>query len=251
MVRRHTPVEAVRLEPERHCSVPEQRRLLGASPFFAGLGTEAIAAIQERFRQQHYPAGEAIQNAGEPAARLSIVATGMVKVVRPTSDGQDVLLDFVGPGDYFGSLAELGDETYREDVTAHTACCVLYTTSETFREILHGYPSVALAALTLLAARLRGAQGTIERLSAYPVERRVASALLGLASRVGQQEGGGGLLQMPLSRQDLADMTGAKVETVSRVVSEWRRSGVIEGGRRWIAVVDRAALAALAGDEAG
>lgn len=251
MARRHTPVETVNIQPEVHCSVPEQRRLLGASPFFAGLDEDAIVDIQRRFRQQHYRAGDRIQLAGDPATRLSVVAAGMVKVVRPTLDGQDVLLDFVGAGGYFGSLAELGDPAYREDATAHTDCCILYTTSETFHGILREYPPVALAALTTVATRLSEAQATIEQLSAYPVEQRVASVLLQLADKLGQDRSGEVLIQMPLSRQDIADMTGAKVETVSRVMSEFRRSGWIESGRRWISVVDRDALTGIAEGESG
>lgn len=246
MSRRHIPLEPVNIQPALHCSVPEQRRLLAASPFFAGLDDDAVVDIQQRFRQQHFHAGDRIQVAGDTATRLAIVAAGMVKVVRPTMDGQDVLLDFVGPGGYFGSLAELGDATYREDVTAHTDCCVLYTTSETFHALLREYPAVALSALGIVSSRLGEAQATIEQLSAYPVEQRVAATLLQLADKLGAGSEGEGLIQMPLARQDLADMTGAKVETVSRVMSEFRRSGLIESGRRWISVRDRDALSDIA-----
>ncbi|HWV22728.1 MAG TPA: Crp/Fnr family transcriptional regulator [Thermomicrobiales bacterium] len=246
MARRQSPVEAVTFEPEMHCSVPEQRRLLGQSPFFSKLDDDAIVDIQRRFRQQHYHAGDRIQRAGDIATRLSVVAAGVVKIVRPTLDGQDVLLDFVGAGEYFGSLAELGDSLYREDVTAHTDCCILNTTAEIFHDLLRQYPTVALAALTMVAARLNEAQATIEQLSAYPADQRIASVLLQLVDKIGKQRGTDVLIQMPLSRQDIADMTGAKVETVSRVMSDFRRSGLIESGRRWISVVDRDALAAIA-----
>lgn len=170
-----------------------------------------------------------------------------IRLGRPTIDGQDVLLDILGPGDHFGSLAELGDTTYREDVIAHTDCCILSTTADAFRRVLQRYPAVALATLDLVAERLRAAHETIEQMSVYPVERRVAATLLKLAERAGRRDGDALLIEMPLSRQDLADMTGAKVETVSRVMSELRRAGLVESGRRWIAIRDRERLAALAG----
>lgn len=246
MARRHTPVESVNIAPEVHCSIPEQRRLLGQSPFFETLDDDAVVDVQQRFRQHHYHAGDRIQVAGDAATRLCVVAAGMVKVVRPTLDGQDVLLDFVGPGGFFGSLAELGDAVYREDVTAHTNCCVLSTTASRFHEILRAYPAVTLSALSMVATRLNEAQVTIEQLSAYPVEQRIASVLLQLVDKVGRDRTGNGLIQMPLSRQDIADMTGAKVETVSRIMSEFRRSGMIDSGRQWISVIDRDALANIA-----
>lgn len=246
MNRRRSPIEPIDLQQELHCSVEDQRRLLGASPFFARLHPEQIDEVQRSFGQQHYAEGDRIQGAGDPATRLNIVAAGMVKMARPTVDGQDVLLDFLGPGEHFGSLADLGDAAYQEDVTAHTACCILYTTAETFREILTEHPAVAFSSLEMVAARLRNAQTTIEQLSAYPVEHRVASTLLHLAEKRGKADDQGTLIEMPLSRQDIADMTGAKVETVSRVMSEFRRSGLIESGRRWIAVLDVEGLSEIA-----
>lgn len=159
-----------------------------------------------------------------------------------------MLLDFLGPGEHFGSLAKLGDATYREDVTAQTPVCVLFTTAAGFQELLHRYPAVALATLEMVAGRLRSAQSVIEQLSAYPVEHRVAATLLHLADKSGKEKDGHTLIDMPLSRQDIADMTGAKVETVSRIMSEFRREELIDSGRRWISVLDRDGLARLTED---
>lgn len=246
MIRRRTPVEPVSIEPELHCSVQDQRRLLGEAPFFAKLSKEDVQEVQESFRQQHYHEGDLIQTAGAPALRLSIVAAGVVKMVRPTMDGQDVLLDFLGVGEHFGSLAELGDNRYREDIMAHTASCVLYTTAVSFQRILERYPVVALSTLSLVSARLRDAHLTIEELSAYPVNHRVASTLLQLSEKIGAIEGKETLIEMPLSRQDIADMTGATVETVSRIMSDFKRKGLVDSGRRWISVLDTSGLAAIA-----
>lgn len=248
MERRRNPLQRATIEPELHCSIDDQRRLLGASPFFSSLSPEEVVEVQKSFRQQHYNEGDLIQMAGDPADRLSIVAAGMVKMVRPTLDGQDVLLDFLGPGEHFGSLARLGDESYREDVTAQTPVCVLYTTADAFQDLLQRYPGVALSTLEIVAGRLRTAQSVIEQLSAYPVEHRVAATLLHLADKGGKEKDGHILIDMPLSRQDIADMTGAKVETVSRIMSEFRREGLIDSGRRWISVMDRDRLAKLTDD---
>lgn len=242
MGRRTSPVQRKSIQPELHCSVNDQRRLLGESPFFDRLSGNQVNEVQRAFRQQHYEEGAHIQVAGDPATRISIVAAGTVKMVRPTPDGQDVLLGFLGPGEHFGSLAALGDAEYREDVTAQTTCCILYTTAETFDQLLREYPAVAVSALGIVAGRLRQAQTAIEHLSAYPVDHRVAAILLHLAEKRGTTAEEGVLIEIPISRQDIADMTGAKVETVSRVMSDLKRAGLIESGRRWIAVKNMAAL---------
>lgn len=244
MVRRKSPVQPQDIQPDLHCSIEDQRRLLGESPFFNRLSEDEITQVQGVFRQQHYDEGALIQRAGDPPTRISIVAAGTVKMARPTPDGQDVLLDFLGPGEHFGSLAALGDAEYREDVTAQTSCCILYTTAEMFDQLLQQYPAVAVSALGIVAGRLRQAQTAIEQLSAYPVDHRVGALLLHLAEKRGKTGDDRVLIEIPISRQDIADMTGAKVETVSRVMSDLKRSGLVESGRRWIAVRDMDALRA-------
>lgn len=243
--RRTSPVRAVDVSP-LVCTPADVRRILAGTPFFHTLTRDDVDAVAGVFRQTHFAAGDAIHRAGEDATRLSIIAAGMVKILRPTPDGQDVLLEILGPGEFFGSLAMLGDVTYPDDATAHTACCVLQATADDFQGLLQRYPAAALATLLFVAGRLRSAHETIEQLSARPVEQRVAATLLKLADRVGMSTDGAILIQMPLSRQDLADMTGAKVETVSRVISELRRSGAVESGRKWIAIADRDALETVA-----
>ena len=80
------------------------------------------------------------------------------------------------------------------------------------------------------------------------VESRLAATLLRLAAKLGEQQADRLLIQLPLSRQDLADMTGATVETVSRIMSQFRKQGLIDSGRRWVAILDRDALADMTAD---
>jgi CRP-like cAMP-binding protein len=246
--RRRSPVEPITVNPLQ-CTPIEVRRILAGAPFFRRLAAADVARIAAGFRQTHVAAGETIHRAGDPATRLCIVAAGMVKVARPTPDGQDVVTDILAPGEFFGSLAQLGDAVYAEDVTAQTATCLLTISTEEFQSLLERYPPVALATLEFVALRLRGAHETIEQLSAYPVEQRVAATLLKLANRLGRSEGSATLIEMPLSRQDLADMTGATVETISRVMSDLRRAGIVESGRRWISILDHERLLQVAGGE--
>lgn len=246
MSRKVNPVNQVDIEPHLHCSVSEQVRLLGESPFFASLSQDDAAAVQRQIIQKHYSEGEIIQFAGYPAERLSIVAMGTVKLVRPTLDGTDVLLDLLGPGQGFGSLVQLGDTTYREGVTAQTHACILHINATTFARLMEKYPEIAVAALKFVSSKLADARNTIEELSAYPVEQRLAATLVRLADRVGKQRDADVLIDIPLSRQDLAEMTGSKVETVSRVMSDFKRQGLIESGRKWISVVDLETLSNIA-----
>ena len=247
MQRKQSPIQHDPIDSALHCSVPEQRRLLGEAPYFKSLTAEQVVDVQKEFQQHHYHAEETIHFAGDDATRLSIVGAGSVKLVRSTLDGKDVVIDLLTAGDHFGSLAVLGDATYRETAVAHTECCILSTTAPAFASMMERYPSVAIDSLGMVAARLSNAQSTIEQLSAHPVEQRVVQMLLHLAGKIGVTSDEGILINIPLSRQDIADMTGTTVESASRVMSELRKAGEIESGRRWISILDVEALRARLG----
>src|SRR5688572_18586232 len=117
--RRHTPVEDEEIEP-KSCTLDRRLAILRQVPFFEGLSPDEVAEINKRFREEGYAAGEQIYSAGEPATHLYVVAVGKVKVVGHTLDGQDLLLDILVPGEFFGSLSALGDEEYSETAEAKT-----------------------------------------------------------------------------------------------------------------------------------
>ncbi|MCO5106085.1 MAG: Crp/Fnr family transcriptional regulator [Burkholderiaceae bacterium] len=228
------------------CTTGERLGVLGSAPFFSRLSPPELEQVNALFEQASYAAGQAIHSAGEPARKLSIVAAGKVRIAHPTAGGQDARLALLGPGEPFGSLPELGDATYRDAAYAHTGCCVLSISAESFHDLLQRYPALAMAALERTAARLRVAQETLEQISAVPADRRIAATLLALADLAGRAEVGTTVIDTELSRKDLAAMTGASVDTVGRVLAEFRRDGLIDTGRRWISVRDPVRLARVA-----
>lgn len=232
-----------------HCSPQLRRAILRRVPLFAALDEQALGDVDRRFHERGYTAGETIYYSGDAAQTLYVVATGRVKLLQHALR-QDVLLDFVAPGEMFGTLPLMGDRIYTETAQAHTDCCLLEIYTDDFQTILDEQPSVARALLSLVSHRLMAARDTIRQLSASPVESRIAAALLTLERRFNQRAERAARIQLPLTRQDLADMTGAKVETVSRVMSQFRKNGLIQSGRGWVKLLDRERLAAIAEERA-
>lgn len=244
---RKTPLEPEQLEPQM-CTIDLRLTLLHQLPFFKALSHEAITEINPLFREQGYETGDTIYYAGDPAVRLYVVAAGKVKLVRHAPTGQEVVLDLLLPGDFFGSLPVLGEDAHPDTALAHTMTCALTITGEDFQTILARYPQMSLALLEIVSHKLREAREVIHQISASPVESRLAATLLKLAAKLGEQHNGELLIQLPLSRQDLADMTGATVETVSRIMSQFRKQKLIRSGRGWVAIIDKSALREIAGN---
>lgn len=236
--RRRSPVRVEHLHPHA-CTPGVRRRVLADVPFFAHLSDGAIEGIDRRARVDHFDQGEAVYVQGAPARSFHIVATGTAKRSRTTRDGTEVLLDILLPGDHFGALPALGADRHPDAVWALTPLCVLRLDVAAFDEVLDEHPSVARAALAVVTRRLEAAMDHIHRMSAATAEQRVAAVLTILAERTGRPQGGGlTLLDLPLSRDDLASMAGLTSETVSRILSQLRRDELIETGRRWVAVRD-------------
>ncbi len=243
--RRKTPLEIKTTEPHM-CSVDLRLRLLGQQSFFANLSQADLTAINQKFSEVGYEPEEFIYQAGDLAARLFIVAEGRVKLFQTAANGKNVLLDLLGWGEFFGSLAALGTQDYPDTAQAQTHCCILEISSEDFRHILDAHSGVTLKVLEAMSQRLQAANDRFFLISSAPVEKRVAVTLLRLASKLGRKRKIGLLVETPLSRENLAEMTGSTTETVSRVMSRMVEMGLVKSGRRWVTILDMKRLEELA-----
>jgi CRP-like cAMP-binding protein len=243
--RRKTPLKIETTESHM-CSVDLRLRILGRVPFFVGLKHEDLEQINQLFREHGYSPEETICFAGDPAEHLFVVADGRVKLMRHSLSGKNVLLDMLTPGEFFGSLSTLGDDVYPNTAEAQTQTCVLAIHANDFRRILEEHPGTALKVVDIMAARLRTAHERVRQLSALSTEGRIANLLLILSKKFGKPSDVGLLIQSPLTRDDLAAMTGTTTETASRVMSQFQKDGLIQTGRKWVSIIDQHALERIA-----
>jgi CRP/FNR family transcriptional regulator, nitrogen oxide reductase regulator len=245
--RRASPLSHETIEAAQ-CSYDLKLRIVGNLPFFAGLTGQDIALSCGAFHDHAYTPGVPVYSAGQPATRLFAVAVGHVKLIRSGAGGQSLLIDIMGEGEFFGSLAHVGEELYSDSSVAHTQSCILGIDSGGFQAILSSHPSVSLRLVDILAERLRLAHEQLGRLCGLSVEGRTAYTLLRLAKKFGEPWRFGTLIQLPLSREDLGEMAGTTAESASRAVSRFSREGLIRTGRRWVAVIDFPRLSLVAGE---
>ncbi len=115
------------------------------------------------------------------------------------------------------------------------------------RQIMARYPVVAVNALGVLGRRYHEMQLRLRELSTQGVEQRIAHTVLRLACQAGRRTTRGIEIALPLSRQDLAEMTGTTLHTVSRTLSAWENRGLVASGRRRVIVCEAHELAVIAG----
>lgn len=249
-MRRKTPLQTTFTEVHQ-CSVDVRLAILGKVPFFQDLSQTDLVVINQFFNEIGFAANEPVCYAGDPAEYLFVVADGRVKLMHDTQAGKEVVLDLLTRGEFFGSLAVLGEDVYPDTAVAQTQVCILTIGKDAFMQILSRYPAVSLQVIGIMSERLRAAHDRLERLSSGTVEERIAHVLLRLGDKFGEKKRGVGLLiQAPLTRDDLAAMTGTTTETASRVMSQFQKDGLVQSGRGWAAIRDLKGLQEIAGVEA-
>jgi CRP-like cAMP-binding protein len=140
----------------------------------------------------------------------------------------------------------LGRSTYPATANAVVDSVSLVWPTAIWPRLSLAYPSLVTNTLRTVGSRLQDAHTRVVEMSTEQVERRIAHALLRLAEQSGRSVNGGILIDFPISRQDVAEMTGATLHTVSRVLSAWEEKGLVESGRQKITLTDPDRLSRLA-----
>jgi CRP-like cAMP-binding protein len=153
------------------------------------------------------------------------VQTGRVKIIYHDQAGREVILEIIAPGEAFGG-AVLFFPNQPATAKALEDSSIASFSSQVYAQFLLDHPSVTLKLLRMLGAR-HLSMINMQILAGERVERRMAHILYKLATRVGRSDPGGTLITIPLSRQDLADMSCTTLETAIRTVSRFQKEGLI------------------------
>lgn len=215
---------------------------------FQGLSPRALEEILRVARRREIGRDAFFFHQGDRAAALYVLSQGRVRLTQVTPEGHQVILHIAGPGEMLGGVAALGDSLYPASAQAVEASSALAWDGDTMARLMERYPKIALNALRLLAGRLRELQDRYRELATERVERRLARAMLRLARQTGRKVEAGVLIDFPLSREDLAEMTGTTLYTVSRTLSSWEKQGIIETGRQRVLICVPHSLVAIAED---
>ncbi|MER2600440.1 MAG: Crp/Fnr family transcriptional regulator [Caldilineales bacterium] len=215
-------------------------------PLFASLREETWDEVADKLIGLCYPRDAYLFFEGDQPEYLYIIWMGRIKLLRHSIDGRDVVLDVLGPERLVGELAVFEGAPYSQTAQAMEDVAVIAITRQDYLELLQRFPALSLAVINELGRRLRVVNDLVQSLAVDRVERRIARALLRLAHYNGSPTRDGTMIQMRLTRQDLADMTGTTVETAIRVMSRFRKAGWITTQRGRVIIRQPAELDTVA-----
>lgn len=212
-----------------------ERQVALESAFLSGTSDQAMEDALAAASVRSWDAGQVLFRQGEPASRLHLVLSGMVKVWKVTPSGAPVTIHQMAPGQVIGCVAVFCGMPLPATATARDPVRTLAWPAGSVSALLAKHPDLKSNALAIVGSRTVDMLQRVEELATEPADVRIARALLRTAA--GAE---GGIAR--LSRQDLADMTATTLHTVSRAISRWERSGWVVGGRRRITVLAPDAL---------
>ncbi len=228
-------------------SVPETAARLSSLPLFAALPRPDLADLASRFAVKAVRRGARIFRQGEPGDALFVVDEGSVKISTLASDGREVILAVIGPGELFGELSLFDRGLRSADATALEDARLLSLSLETFRPYLHSHPDVAIELLSVLAGRIRNTDQALQDALYSDVPGRLAKKLLELAERYGKEADGRVVIDLAVTQDELARMVGSSRESVNKALSSFMSRGSLGQQDRRYVILDAAYLRRRAG----
>lgn len=219
--------------------------LLRSSTLYRNLSAEDQRRLAAVSLARYYEKGETIFTEGDAPDFLVTIASGRVKVVKLIPSGKEIILEIFGPGDPVGAVVAYEGRPYPASAVAiERVECILVRRSEFFG-LFERHPSFVRGFLTGMAQRIVELTRRIPEVASGRVETRFARLFLKLEDRMGEPRAGGRMIPMPLSRQELADLTGTTIETCIRIMSRWGKEGLVSTERDGFMINDRSALERL------
>lgn len=172
----------------------------------------------------------------DPANTFYLLLEGQIKLTQLTPEGQQVIHHIVTPGEVFAVVAVLSEAPFPVTAQAIEDCKLLGWTQTAIQGLMGRYPSLSINAIRILARHICEFQDRFREIATERVERRIARALLRLANQSGVKTSEGVRIDFPLTRQDLADMTGTTLYTASRTLSQWERQGIVKSKREQVII---------------
>ena len=213
---------------------------------FAGLSPQARREILAAAFTRDLKARESLATEGEPATTFYLILVGHLKLSKVAPDGREVIARFIGPGDPYAGVVLMNHPAYPISAIAVEPARVLGWPRAVINDLSASHPQLRANVLEEITRHMTDALDRVSELTTERVPQRVARTLLRLAEHDGHVLGDAIEIAHPVTRQELADLVGTTLFTVSRLLASWEQQGLIKSTRGHVTVQKPSALRVLA-----
>jgi len=220
----------------------EIRKILAQNFLFRFLPAADLDRLGDLALRRNYGKGERIFLKGDPGNAMMAVLGGRVQICTYSSDGREVVLNVIHPGEVFGEIALIDGGERTADAFAMEATELLVLSRRDFLPYLERNPKVCVKLLEMMCLRMRWTSEQLEDFSFLDLRSRLAKRLIYLASLHGEESPRGTRINVRLPQQLLASMIGTSREAVNKQLRAWEGDGIIDVSRGSITILDREPL---------
>lgn len=216
------------MNTEKVCTHCHNRLCLSKVPIFSSLDKEDMFKVSKFITHKEYKKGEFIFQVGDKIDSIIIVNKGSVKALKYTVEGREQILHVFMEGDFFGEKYLLNDETSDFAVEALKPVKICILRKEEFKQLLYIYPDIAVKIIGELTKRMSQLESTIKSIAVRSVDTRIGELILEYAKEYGENLDDGILINLPLTREGMANYLGIARETLSRKLKVLEEEKVIK-----------------------
>jgi CRP/FNR family transcriptional regulator, cyclic AMP receptor protein len=231
--------------PEEKQALTEARRLLDNCVLFTGLSTDERAAIFARARIRTYKAGETVFSIGSPGDQMMALLSGTIRISVSVSEGKELFLSIIHPGEIFGELAVFDGNERSADAIAESACTLAILNRDDILSFFERNPSVWLKLVKVLVQRLRRTDQAFAEVALLQLPVRLAKTILRTLNRE-TNSAVAKTFKIRFSQRELANMVGSTRESVNKCFRNWQREGIVQISGGSIIITNRRAFERLA-----
>lgn len=222
----------------------ETRELLRRVPMFRDLSDEELDEVSSITIRRTYRKKTAVFHEGGESEAVYFVKEGLVKTFKTDENGHEHIVSLLKPGDLFPHTGLFHAEPYPATAEAIVDTVLLAMPMKPFEHFLIHTPQVAVKMMRVMSEKIRELQEKLQGLTGQDVQDRFRSFLLKLAENYGTENGNEVRIDIPMTHQDIANAVGTTRETVTRLLNQLKKEGVMDTGRTGFFIRDPAALRA-------
>ena len=201
---------------------------LAQTELFSELPQAELLSLASRLKSKRFENREMIFHEGEHGDSAYLLLSGRVAMVKSSPNGREVIVELIPPGDVFGIIVVMEDKPYPLTARAQIDSEVISFSRKTVLELSESYPDFQRRLISVLGHRLQKSHKLARALAHDRVEIRIASALLALIPQFSSAKAEESQIDIPISRQELAALTGTTLESASRAAKSLEESGLID-----------------------
>jgi CRP-like cAMP-binding protein len=216
-------------------------------PLFSNISPADCREIISAARKEDYSRRQTIYLEGDPVRKIVLLTSGCVKIVQVGQNGCEVILRLTGPGEALGMVGSNGQSRHCSAAKALRASTAFVWDAAVFDSLAARFPALRRNTAHILCKCLEELEGRFREISTEKVATRLSHEMLRLLNQIGRRANGG--VQINLSREELAQLIGTTLFTVSRLLSDWDRRGIVTTRRESVTVKSLPALVELSESE--